>query len=54
MAVLWPAVILTALAVLGFETALALRASGNLVRPARYATLLALALAVGVVLLLLA
>ena len=54
MTMIWPAVIVTALAVLGLETALALRASGTLVKPARYTTLLALALAVGVVLLLLA
>jgi hypothetical protein len=51
---IWPAVILTALAVLGFETVLALRASGNLGSPMRYAMTLTLVLAVGVLLLVLA
>lgn len=51
---LWPAVILTALAVLWLETMLALRASGNLEHLARYAALVSLVLALGVVLLVLA
>jgi hypothetical protein len=48
---LWAAVILTALAVLGFETFLALRASHNLDRTTPYATMVGLVLVVGVVLL---
>lgn len=48
---LWPAVILTALAVLWLETMLALRASGNLDHLARYTALVSLVLALGAVLL---
>jgi len=48
---LWAAVVLTALAVLWFETMLALRASGNLAHAASHATAVSLVLATGIVLL---
>lgn len=48
---LWPAVILTALAILGLETLLALKASESLDHLPRYAALVSLVLAIGVVLL---
>jgi hypothetical protein len=48
---LWAAVLLTALAVLWFETMLALRASGNLEHAKPYASLISVVLATGIVLL---